>query len=273
MTGQYISATTVRRTIGLSVSQISDADIESFITEIEAEVPRFFNTSFTMREAIDIIDGDGSDRVMLKNNPVWAVRELISDTVTETPANLVVYREGGKVRLSTTSIVSRFPNKMNIIRARYLYGKLDYSTTSTKTTVASIAGTSITLNVSSSTSFTVNDWVDIKSMDGNYEAAQITSKATGTITVDQLVYAHSSGAIVTKLEVSQIFTRIMNVIASLSVIGRILGQSANTRTSYTVGELTINFQEPNVLWEKTFNQFVQERDELMKRIKIRPIAV
>lgn len=269
----YITAATVRRTIGLDTSQISDTDIEAFITEIEKLAPRYFNAVFTMTETIDVLDGDGSDRVVLNNNPVWAVRELISDTVTEVPANLYVYREGGRINLSSTSIVSRFPNKRNIIRVRYFFGKLDYSTTTTKTTAASIVGTGIVLSVSDSSSFTVNDWVDIKSMDGNYEAAKITAKATGTITVDQLVYAHLSGAIVTKLELSAIFTRIMNVLASIATIGRILGSSANAETAYTLGELNVTLQDPNILWKETFNNFVADRDELFKKIKIRPAAV
>jgi len=268
--GVYISATTVKRTLGVDTSQISDADIESFITEIESLVPKYWNTQFAMTEDIDILDGDGSDRVMLRNNPVWAVRELISDTVTETPANLYVYRQGGKVVLSTTSIVSRFPNKRNIIRVRYLYGKLDYTATSTKTTANSIAGSSIALSVSSSTGFTMGDWVDIKGMDGNYEAAKITGTGVGTITVDQLVYAHLSGSIITKLETSPIFTRIMNVIASIAVLNRMIGGSGNTESAYSLGELNVTLQVPNVLWREAFNQFVQERDELFKRIKIRP---
>ena len=109
--GVYITHDTVRRTIGLDTTQISDTDIDSFITEIESLVPKFFNTVFTMTEKIDVLDGDGSDRVVLDSNPVWAVRELISDTVTEVPANLYVYGEGGRVNLSTSSIISRFPNK------------------------------------------------------------------------------------------------------------------------------------------------------------------
>lgn len=268
--GVYISASTVRRTLGINASQVSDTDIDSFITEIESLVPRYWNTVFTMTEKIDVLDGDGSDRVMLQSNPVWAVRELISDTVTEDPANLYVYREGGRVNLSTTSIISRFPNKRNIIRIRYIYGKLDYTTTATKTTVASITGSPIILNVSSSTGFATGDWVDIKGMDGNYEAAQITGTGAGTITVDQLVYAHKSGSIVTKLATSAIFTRIMNVIASIAVINRMVGGSASAKAAYSLGELNVTLQVPNVLWRETFNQFVQEREELMKRIKIRP---
>lgn len=271
--GNYITHDTVRRTLGVSVDLITDADIDDFITEIESLVPRYFNTVFTMTEAIDVLDGDGSDRVVLQNNPVWAVRELISDTVTEVPANLYVYREGGRVNLSTTSIVSRFPNKRNIIRVRYIYGKLDYSPTIfTKTTAASIAGTGINLSVTSSSVFSVNDWVDIKGMDGNYEAAQITSKGTGYIVVDQLVYAHLLGSIITKLEMSANFTRIMNVICSIAVINRLVGGSYTTEQAFSLGELSVTLQEPFQLWKETLNQFVAERDELMRRIHIRPYA-
>ncbi len=270
--GTYITHDTVRRTLGIDSSQVSDTDIDSFITEIESLVPRFFNTQFTMTEDIDVLDGDGSDRVVLRKNPVWAVRELISDAVTETPSNLYIYRDGGRVNLSESSIVSRFPNKRNIIRVRYLYGKLDYTTTTTKMTVASVVGTSVVLSVGSSTGFTINDWVDIKGMDGNYESAKVTGTGVGTITVDQLVYAHLIGTIVTKLETSAVFTRIMNVIASIAVINRMIGGSADTESAYSLGELHVNLQDPNVLWEKAFNQFVRERDELMRRIKIRPYA-
>ena len=271
--GVYITHDTVRRTIGLDTTQISDTDIDSFITEIESLVPKFFNTVFTMTEKIDVLDGDGSDRVVLDSNPVWAVRELISDTVTEVPANLYVYGEGGRVNLSTSSIISRFPNKRNIIRVRYLYGKLDKTTTQTKTTISSIVGSPITLSVASSTGFVATDWVYIKGMDGNYEATQISSVGTGTITVDQLVYTHLSGSIITKLAVSPNFTRIMNVLASIAVLGKMIGSSASAESAYSLGELNVTLQAPNVLWKETYNMFISERDELYKRIKIRPAVV
>lgn len=267
----YITNATVRRTIGVNVDQITDVDIDAFIVEIEKLVPRYFNTQFTMTEKIDILDGDGSDRIVLRDNPVWTVRELIHDGVTVTPAYLYLYREGGRINLSSGAEVSRFSNKRNIISVRYFYGKLDYSNTIlTKTTASSIAGTNVVLSVSSASAFSTNDWIDIKSMDGHYEVAKITVGGTTTITVDQLVYTHLSGAIITKLEVSPIFTRIMNVICSIAIINRIIGGSAEIEAAYSLGELSVTLQDPNVLWKEALNQFIQERDELMKRIKIRP---
>ena len=268
--GTYITHDSVRRTLGVSTDLISDVDIDAFIIEIEALVPRFFNTVFTMTESIDIKDGDGSDRVMLLKNPVWTVRELVSDTVTELPSNLYVYREGGRVTLSNSSIVSRFPNKKNIVRIRYLYGKLDYTTTTTHLSTATAVGTNVVMTVASESGFTTGDWIDIKGTDGNYEATHITGTGSGTITVDQLVYTHSTNSLITKLGTSPIFTRIMNVICAIAVVNRVLGGSYNTESAYSLGELSVTLQEPNVFWKETLNQFVQERDRLMSYIKIRP---
>ena len=68
--GTYVNIASVRRTIGITDDQIDDTDVEAAIVEVEAQVPRYFNTVFAPTERIDFLDGDGSNRLLLDKNPV-----------------------------------------------------------------------------------------------------------------------------------------------------------------------------------------------------------
>ena len=48
--GTYITVASVRRTVGIDSDEISDADLEATIVEIEAQVPRYFITQFVPPE-------------------------------------------------------------------------------------------------------------------------------------------------------------------------------------------------------------------------------
>jgi len=72
--GTYIDINSVRRTVGIGSSEISDDDVNSTITEVEAQVPRYFNTVFAPTEKIETYDGDATNRLNLKINPILSVR-------------------------------------------------------------------------------------------------------------------------------------------------------------------------------------------------------
>ena len=185
--GTYITVASVRRTVGIPESDISEVDVEATITEVEAQIPRFFNTFFVPTERIDILDGDGTNRLLLDKNPVLSVRELKIDGTTEDPANLDIYKDSGYIFLSTDSTTSKFKEEQNSTVVKYLYGTIDLSTTKTTTDSAAPAGTSVVVAVADGSSFTVLDWVELTGMDGNREVAQITVIATNDLTLDQLV--------------------------------------------------------------------------------------
>lgn len=272
--GTYITVASVRRTCGIGSSEISDDDVGSTITEIEAQVPRYFNTVFAPTEKIEILDGDGTNRLFLGKNPLLSVRQLKIDGETEDPANLEIYKDSGYIFLGTSADNSTFSTKKNAVVIKYIYGTVESSSTSTTSSAAEVAGTNVSIAVGSITGFADEDWVEIYGMDGNREVAQINAAPSGsTIVVDQLVQTHESGSTVVKLQINENFKKLMNLIASIALVARIVGQSYTDTVGYDLGELRIQKGEPYTQWRETATQLIKERDEMMKRISIRPYIV
>jgi len=268
--GDYVTLVSVRRTAGIASTEISDADVKATIDEVEPQLERYYNTVFTPKEKIEVQDGNGTLRMVLFNNPVLAVRELKIDGTTEDPAHLLVTKESGKIILSSDSTAGHFIQKYNSVVVKYIYGMLEESSTSSTTSAAEVAGSAVSVSVASSTGFTALDWVEIYGMDGYREVAQISSLTTGVLVLDKLVYGHELGSVVVKLQVNQIFTKLMNVCCALAMVARIIGQSYTDIVGYNLGELRIQKGEPYTQWRETASQFMAERDDLLSRIKARP---
>lgn len=271
----YITAATVRRTVGIEITEIDDTDVDAIIAEVEPQVERYLNTSFTPKQRIDILDGNGTIRIFTDKNPLLAVRDLYIDGTQEDCANLHIYRESGKVELDTNASLSTstFLNKSKCVSIKYVYGWVEESSTSTLTDAASTAGTSVTLSVASESGFSDGDWVDVYGMDGYKEAALITGTDTGEITVDQLVYTHESGSTVVLLSVSALITKLMNVVCSLAMVARIIGQSYTDIVGYSMAEFSVQKGEPYTQWRETAAQLIKERDDILGRLKARPYVI
>lgn len=269
--GNYVTIASVRRTAGIDVDEINDTDVGAIIAECEPQVERFYNTSFTPKERIDIMDGNGTSRIFLDKNPVLSVRELRIDGDTEDPANLNISKESGKIVLSSSATTSTFIAKEKAIVVKYLYGMIEESSTDTVTSEASIAGTNVGLTVASITDFSEDDWIEIYGMDGKREVAQINASPSGnTIRVDKLILSHESGSKVVKLQIREIFKKLMNITCAIAMVARIVGQSYTDTVGYGLGELNVQKGEPYTQWRETANQLIIERDLLMATIKPRP---
>jgi uncharacterized protein YqfB (UPF0267 family) len=271
--GTYITVASVRRTVGIDSNEISDIDVGATITEIEAQVPRMFNTHFVPTEKIEFLDGEGTNRLHLEQNPILSVRDLRIDGTTEDPANLEIDKESGYIFLGQDASIGKFAAKRNAIVVKYIYGTVEHSTTETTSSDAEVAGTSVSVAVASETDFTALDWVEIFGMDGKREVAQVSSTSTGVLVLDKLVQAHEAGSTITKLQVNINFTKFMNLVASIAMVARIIGQSYDENTGYSLGELSIQKGEPYTQWRETANQFIKERDLLLSRISIRPYII
>jgi len=272
--GKYITVASVRRTVGIDSNEINDADVEATIVEIEAQVPRYFNTHFVPTEKIEILDGDGTNRLKVNQNPLLSVRQLKDDETTIDPANLEINKDSGYIFLGEGATTQKFSDKKNKIVIKYIYGTVENSSTSTTSTAAEVAGTNVSVVVDSITDFADKDWVEILGMDGHREVAQINgTPGAGAIVLDKLVQTHELGSTITKLQISINFTKIMNLIASIALVARIIGQSYDENTGYSLGELSIQKGEPYTQWRETANQFIKERDQLMSRIMIRPYII
>lgn len=272
--GNYITVESVRRTCGIGESEINDVDVGNTITEIEAQVPRYFNTHFVPTEKIEILDGDGTNRLLINQNPLLSVRQLKIDGVDQDVSALELKKDSGYIFIGEGATTSTFKSKRNKIIVKYLYGTVEHSSTSTTSSDDEVAGTDVSVSVVSITDFADNDWVEIFGMDGYREVAQINgTPALGAIILDKLVLTHESGSTVVKLEISENFKKLMNLIASIALVARIVGQSYDDSTGYSLGELRVQKGEPYTQWRETANQMIKERDEMMKRISIRPYII
>ncbi len=272
--GTYVTIASVRRTCGIGSTEISDADVEDTITEVEKEVSRFFNTDFVPTERIDILNGDGTNRLLLDKNPLLSVRELKIDGDTVDPANLEIYKESGHIFLGKDADTSKFPNKRNVVSIKYIHGLVEESSTSSTTSAAEVAGTDVSIALASITDFADEDWIEIYGMDGYREVAQINATpGAGAIVVDKLVLAHESGSKVVKLEISENFKKLMNIITSIALVARIVGESYKDTVGYNLGELRVQKGEPYTQWRETALQLVRERDLMMSKISIRPYII
>jgi len=270
--GQYATISEVRRICGIGESEIDDTDVGGMITDAEAKIPRFFNTFFKPTERIEIQDGDGTNRLHLEKNPVLSVRELKIDGTTEDVANLEIQKESGYIFLGASASTPTFSDKKNSIAVKYLHGSVIHSqTVSTTSSADEVAGTSVSVAVASSTDFAENDWVEIIGMDAHRETAQISSVTDSTnIVLDQLVLTHESGSNIVKLEVEHSFIELMNTVCAIALVARIIGQSYDDSTGYSLGELSVQKGEPYTQWRETANQLIKIRDAIMERISIRP---
>jgi len=273
--GDFATVSEVRRICGIAATEISDTDVGGMITDAEAKIPRFFNTFFKPTEIIEINDGDGTNRHHLEKNPVLAVRALRIDTTIEDVANLEIQKESGFIFLGASSVISTFANKKNAIIVKYLHGSVIHSqTVKTTSSAAEVAGTTVSVAVASSTGFAEDDWVEILGMDGNREAAQISSVTDSTnIVLDQLVLAHELGSTVVKLEAEHTFIELMNTVCAIACVARIIGQSYTDIVGYTLGEMHVQKGEPYTQWRETANQLIKQRNDIMSRISIRPAVM
>ena len=272
--GTYVTIASVRRTSGIGTDAINDDDVSAIISECEPQVERFFNAKFTPTERVDILDGNGTQRIVLDQNPLLAVRELKIDGTTEDPANLRIYKESGKIELNTEEDLSTstFKNLHHAIVVKYIHGWVEESSTSSTTSAAEVAGTDVSIALTSITGFADEDWIEIYGMDGYREVAQINAvPGAGAIVVDQLVYSHESGSTVVKLQISEIFKKLMNYACAISMVARIVGESYTDTVGYGLGELSIQKGEPYTQWRETATQLIRERDRLMGSAKAQGI--
>jgi uncharacterized protein YqfB (UPF0267 family) len=269
----FITISDVRRVSGVPVTLMTDAQITSMIPIIEGLVEKWLNTKFTPTEVIEIQDGNGLPRFCTMYNPLLAVRYLSSDSTSLVVSTLNVYRSSGMVRLGTNSQMGSFVAKQQSIIVKYVYGLVEETTTKTTITSASIAGSSITLNVSSSTGFAANDWIDVYGVDGYREAAKVTATGTGTITVDQLMFTHINGSSIVLLDISEPVQRYIELEAAIYAGITAIGGSYDFQKSYTLGDFTTSKDAAAEHWKTTLSANIAERDFLKKTIQIRPAII
>ena len=269
----FITIAEVRTRSGAPDTLISDADIQTFIDQVEEEMARWMNTRFEPTETIEIRDGNGMSTMFLRKNPVLSVRQLtVNDTTAVTPSTLNWHKDSGKVSLTASAEGGTFVWKEQNTFIKYLYGMLVESQTSTlkTTSTANVAvGTDVSISVTAIGTFAQNDWVEIYGMDGKREVAQINAAPSGTtIQVDQLVQSHASGSVVVKLVIPEYIRTYMMIEAAICVGINAIGATYTFSAGYSLGELQVTKGVPYTHWRESVSNLLKERN--MRKSRIRP---
>jgi len=264
-TPRFITKAQVRTYVGIASSEISDDDLDDLIYDIEFQIERFYNTTFTPTVHYETIDGTNKSTIFTSKSPLLAVRSVSNDGTALTISNLNFDRSG-RIRLGENSSVSNFTSKEEKIILKYEYGRLTESVTGNLLNGAITKGTSVTATVDDGTAYSVNDWVVIYGSDGLREAAKITAIATNDLTLQEISYGHADDSKVVVLEVPVLFERLMKICSCLGMVARIVGQSYTDIVGYTMGQFSVQKGEPYTQWRETALQLTNEKDEIMKRL-------
>jgi len=264
---RFVEVAEARIVSGVDSTLISDADMTELIQDIEFQVEQWLNMDLTPHVEIDVHDGNNKKGIYTKRGPLLTVRALTTNGTTVDVSN-VDHRASGRVRLLSTTTTPTFVKVDNGVMIQYVHGRVEWDkATETTTDAASTAGTSTALSVVSETGFTTNDWVSVKGTDGNFEATQITSTASGTITVDETVFAHNSGSLVRLYHINPTITRFIKVVVGIAANTRAVGESFDDITGYTIEDFQVQKGEPFTQFREAVARLIQERDEILKRLR------
>ena len=274
MAVRYVTVAEVRSMCGISVSQISDADMTQLIISAEYSIERLLNTSFIPVTVIEQHTGDNSERLVVNRNPLLKIRAVQIDDTEVTVEYTRDDKQGGIVYLTSSAELGYFKKKTSenkLVRIKYDYGQLDATTTQTTSSAATVAGTAVDISVASSTSFVADDYVEIEGMDSQREVFKISSVTDSTtIVADTLTRPHESSSLLTKLEVPPVVLRLMRVGCALAAVARVVGESFDDIVGYSLSDLQVQKGEPYTQWRETATQLRKEFDTTIQSIRTRP---
>jgi len=272
---RFVSVKEVRQISGITTGEINDNDINDMLCRKEEEIEIRLNTVLTPQIVIDRQDGTNRDTIYTKRSPLITLRSIKNQDTSITIQNMR-WERSGRIRFglnATQRTFSTFPLVKDSVIIEYFIGDISFPTingVTTTTSTASIAGTSIVLTTTNTSTFKVDDWVEIFGTDGFFEAAQITALVTNTsITVDVLGYTHVSGSHVRKLEPNRAITEFIMLEVALMLFGREVGQSFDDITGYSLTEFQVQKGEPFTQWREAYRQNTERWKELKKTVRRR----
>jgi len=268
----FITVDEVRNRSGAPSSLVSDAQITEYIDQVELEMTKWLNTVFAPKQVIEVRNGNGMSHIFARKNPLLTVREItVNKTTSVTPSTIQSNKPSGKIMLTAESEGGNFTTGSQNTFIKYLYAMVEESDTSTESTAATIAGSTVSISVSSITGFSDEDWVEIYGMDGFREVAQITGvPIETTLIVDKLIKTHESGSVVVLLQIPEYVRVYMMIEAAICVAINAIGATYVFNASYSMGDLQVTKGVPYTHWQSSVEKLYKEREMRKSRIKIRP---
>jgi len=259
----YTTVAKVRTATGVTSSLVSDDDITTTINQSDAATDRLLNSSFTMKTAIETVDGNGTDTIATERSPVGRLITLKIDGTAITVNNVFVYPKSGILRLSTDAETSFFKDhEPHLISYKYTFGRMEESTTETTTSDAETAGTAVTIGLASVSGLAANDFIRIHSTDGKDEITQITSVGASSI-IAPLSQSHEASSRVVLMQTPVMAVRLSTIVAGQMIISRVVGSSFDEITGYSMPEISVQKGEPYTQWREAWLRMQDEREQIL----------
>lgn len=268
---RFVTVAEVRALSGVDSTLIDDSDMDEIISDIEYQTERTLNADLKPHVEIESRDGNNKPVMFTSRGPLLSLRALQIDGVDITiDTTTLDFKKSGKITiLNNNQQRGTFTALRKKIFIKYVHGRVEWDKVTETTSSADVEqGTSVAIAVGDESSFATNDWVEIKSFDGNIETSQITGTASDEITVDQLVFDHISGATVRLMKIDPTILRYIKIWASIAAITRAVGQSFDEITGYTMGEFTVQKGEPFTQFREAIVRL--EKQALWIQDRVRP---
>ncbi len=272
---RYVTIESVRVTSGITSTFINDDDLTELLEDTEEEIERMFNARFSPFRTMEYAEGDSSNRLVLKNNPVLKLHRLNIDGTDIDLDDIRLEMDSGVVWLTSDSDETFFKansSERNLVRVDYSYGLLEETDTTTLTDVVETEGDSVVVAVDSATGFNVDDYIKIAGQDSLNEVCRITDVSENNITVDNLSTGHSAESLVTLMRVPRVAEKLMKVGCSLSCVARVVGSTFDEITGYSLSDLQVQKGEPYTQWRETAEQLRKQWDRLVLSFRPRPVV-
>jgi len=285
MAGIYgVTRDNLQRITGILPNDISGVRLDEMILEAEAEAERVTNTVFLPKERIDYFDaqynrvGTWSNMIFVQKKPITQLREILigineddpTGATSVLPKNVRIYDQSGKLLLGPDAEETRFRSaRGQNIAIRYTYARMDETATETNLNGATVESDDTALVVDDATGIAIGDFIKIESMDGRHETVKV--KTISPITADTK-FPHLDNSRVVKMEVPLLAKKLVEVLGGIMVALHMVGNTYTFNTSYSIGEKSVTKGVPYPHFEKVINRLTEERDELIKKLKI-PIVI
>lgn len=278
MASKYgVSLDELRSFSGIDSTLIDDTNLQRLLEQGEFASERDINCVCVPTTRIDFFEGDLTNRIMLNRNPVLKVRALkISDEDVDLD-EVRLDSNNGIVWLETDADYNytrvQFGNR-NLVRVKYDFGLMENTSVQSENVGALEAGSNVSIEVSDSSVFSEDDYVEVKGFDSKIEVFKVSDVPDSThIVADVLSNSHEAESLLTLLRVPMVFKNLVMLNASLYGAANIIGSSYDIIVSYGLGDMSVNKGVPYPHWNTSIMRFAQARQDLLKTFRPRSVVV
>jgi hypothetical protein len=274
---QYCTADEVRRLLGLTSSDISDSDVQAFITLAEEEVDRITNTTYLVTQDSGTATAGGTN-TLTDGSKTWTTDEWASDDNLVGGYMVYIYAGtgSGQCRVITSNTSTQLTvspdwttnpstdSKYRIFKNTYKDETFDGDGTETYYTQYYPLLNVLSLTIDSTSITLGGTYTYIYYSEGMLKLGEDAEKTTFQDDKPQLCNVKYFYGI---YPIPEIIKKLTAVVAGLMVGSYMIGKTYTFATSYSIPEMSITKGVPYPHFEKVVNELAKQRDYLVERIK------